>query len=131
MIPRPILLSLLVSVCLGTVSTTSQYGVIKAKFTRNNELSFPGKVFENHVIKQFSTKYQVTHCAMECFLNVRCQSFNFDASIRSCQLNDASQIDYPEDLKNTSTPTAEYHLRNAFSLDSVSTCTNSLTITSP
>ncbi|XP_033738097.1 SCO-spondin-like isoform X2 [Pecten maximus] len=118
MIPRRIVVCLLVSVGLGTVSTTSQYGVIKARFTRNNELSFPGKVFENHVIKEFSTKYQVTHCAMECFLNIRCQSFNFDASIRSCQLNDASQIEYPQDLKVTDTPTAEYHLRNAFSLDS-------------
>ncbi|XP_069128273.1 SCO-spondin-like isoform X2 [Argopecten irradians] len=118
MIPRSLLLCLLASIVSGTVSTTEQYGVIKARFTRNNELSFPGKVLENHVIKEFSTKFQVTHCAMECFLNIRCQSFNFDASLRSCQLNDASQIEYPQDLKDTSTPTAEYHLRNAFSLDS-------------
>ena len=91
------------------------------EFSRRYDLSFPGKVLVGHVFEEFSTKRQVIHCAFECLKSSKCKSFNYELDNFICQLNDAtheefntSLVDEENDKRN------EYHLREAFSIDQVS-----------
>ncbi|XP_076098251.1 SCO-spondin-like [Mytilus galloprovincialis] len=86
------------------------------KFSRNETFSHPRKKLNGHIISEFTTKHLVTQCAMECFQNKRCASFNFDQEAHVCQLNDATHIDYPGDFENNNSE-FDYHLRGAFSID--------------
>lgn len=96
------------------------------KFSQNDSLSFEGRKLNNHVFSEFSTKHLVTQCAMECFLQKRCLSFNFAKESRVCQLNDATHNDFPSDFNDDETG-YNYHLKDAFHIDPVSTYSNTAT----
>lgn len=87
------------------------------EFKTNSSLSHAKKKLYNHGIQTFYTKYQAAQCAMECLKKENCKSFNFLSSGRFCQLNDATHDDYPDDFADDE---ADYHLRDAFSIDPVS-----------
>ena len=92
-------------------------------FSRQKNLSFDGRQLRNHVFQEFSTKYQVTQCAMECLVAKKCKSFNFGRLLHVCQLNNATHEEFPGDFDNiTDADITEYHERDAFSIDDVSTC---------
>lgn len=90
------------------------------KFLRNQTLSYPNHQLKSHVISEFTTKHLVTQCAMECFGHHQCVSFNFAEENHICQLNDATHEDFPNNFDNDSSE-YDYHLRESFSVDPVST----------
>ncbi|KAK3089127.1 hypothetical protein FSP39_001055 [Pinctada imbricata] len=88
------------------------------QFSQQTSLSHDGYQLRNHVYQEFSTKYQVTQCAMECLVSKKCKSFNFGRLTHVCQLNDANHIEYPDDFDSiTDADINEYHERDAFSID--------------
>ncbi|KAJ8306412.1 hypothetical protein KUTeg_016957 [Tegillarca granosa] len=75
-----------------------------------------GRVLKWHVIQEFSTKFQVTQCAMECFRMPNCKSFNFEKRHKLCQLNNATHVDFPQHFYHENQQEVEYHLKEAFSI---------------
>lgn len=90
------------------------------EFKTKSSLSHTKKKLSNHRIQTFNTKYQAVQCAMECLKVEHCKSFNFLASSRHCQLNNATHEDFPDDFEDDD---GDYHLRNSFSIDPVSVAT--------
>lgn len=91
------------------------------QFSRNVNFTIPNSKLRNHVLQKFETKFQITQCAMECYRNRNCQSFNFGAKGKICELNDATNEDYPQDLLyDDSGLNISYHAKEAFSIDAVS-----------
>lgn len=88
------------------------------EFKTDNSLSRTKKKLSNHGIQAFYTKYQAVQCGMECLKVEKCKSFNFHATDRYCQLNDATHEDFPGDL--TDNDIGDYYLREYFSIDPVS-----------
>ena len=94
------------------------------EFSRRYDLSYPGKVLVGHVFEEFSTKRQVIHCAFECLKSSKCKSFNYELDNFICQLNDATHEEFNSSLVDEENGKRnEYHLREAFSIDQVSSYT--------
>lgn len=90
------------------------------EFKTNSNFSFYRRVLKQHVIQEFSTKFQVTQCAMQCFKTPDCKSFNFEQRRKLCQLNNATHVDFPQHFYHDDQLEVEYHLKEAFSIPDVS-----------
>lgn len=105
-----VLIYVLLQLCNVVCST--EYEWIK------NAITYPSvdTVLQNHVLKEYTTKHLLTQCAMECLKNVFCMSYNFDSPSKTCQLNDATHVDFPGDVAASS---FQYFMRDAYTIDPV------------
>ena len=113
-------INICIIICISfTVVLCSDINIYE--FSRRYDLSFPGKVLVGHVFEEFSTKRQVIHCAFECLKSSKCKSFNYELDNFICQLNDATHEEFNSSLVDEENGKRnEYHLREAFSIDQVS-----------
>ena len=62
------------------------------------DITFVNKTLINHAFKKSSDIYSATGCLKLCQEDVKCWSFNFGVSEGSCEINNATAVDYPMDF---------------------------------
>ena len=80
-----------------------------------------GKWLSDHWFFKTSTT-MASQCAYRCLKTPICQSFNYDGADGQCELNKNTHLEYPDDFIDA-VEEREYHSRDSFSINPVSSCT--------
>ena len=65
---------------------------------QKREASILGVMLQRHIFKKITGATMGDVCLRECYLDVRCQSFNFVISRDMCELNNRTKEARPEDF---------------------------------
>lgn len=110
--------------CLLTSRTTVVSGgvvqPVEFRWT-SGEMNYSsnGQRLTGSVTATYDNAYLVTQCAFRCLQTTpdQCSSYNFLPTQRKCELNSASHVTSPGNLRPAAD--SQYYLRNAFSIDQV------------
>ena len=95
-------------------------GVSQAEFTWHRLSSdYPRENIQltGHSIKEIHNVEILTQCALHCLHTPECKSYNLDQDAEVCTLNDATEEDAPEDIRET--PVSLYAQRDSYAISEV------------
>ncbi len=112
--PLLLLLAILAVIAQRAISEDPLYMWTKNEIDYESE----GLMLVGHVIATFENTRVITECALHCMDNFQCTSFNFDDFQYTCELNDKSDLNNPEDMQANDATT--FIRKGTFSIDRVS-----------